>query len=388
MAPGERSGSRGRHDHSRRARILVVDDDAGMLHSVQRVLGPLYHVECFELPSRALAAAAELRPDVAILDVRMPEMDGFALLAALRRLVPGLDAIFVTGSVQESDHQLVRAVRDQAFYFLTKPFEREVLLTLLERCLASRDLQERNARHRARMERELSAARVFQQSLWPAPEAVVGGLRVSGRSLPSAEVSGDFFDYRDTPRGPMVLLADVSGHGVAAAMITAIVKSAFHRATERGGPIEVVAEIHEALQPLPRRRFATAWCGRFDRAAQRLEFVNAGHPPALVARAGADLEELAATGPIVMADYPGESRWLLESAAFGSGDRLLVYSDGASECSGAGDIAFGPARVAASLDSGGFGGPLLDGLLAELEAHRAGRPQEDDITLLSARWES
>lgn len=370
----------------RRARILVVDDDAGMLRSVQRVLDPLYHVECHERPSSALAQAPEFRPDVAILDVRMPEMDGFALLGALRRIVPEIDAIIVTGSVQESDHQLVRAVRDQAFYFLTKPFEREVLLTLLERCLVLRDLQQRDARHRARMERELGAARVFQQGLWPAADGSAGVLAVSGRSIPSAEVSGDFFDYRDTERGPGLMVADVSGHGVAAAMITAIVKAAFHGAADRGGdPREVVAAIHAALRPLPRRRFATVWCARLDAAAGRLEYVNAGHPPALIARAGGAIEELEPTGPLVMADFPGASRWEVATTAFGPGDRLLVYSDGASECSGPDDEPFGAERIAALFAAGGAGAPLLETLLAALEAHRAGRPQDDDVTLLTAR---
>src|SRR3974377_2216290 len=122
------------------ARILVVDDDSGVLRSVERVLSHDYQVACTRSPEEAALFAKQFEPDLAILDIRMPEMDGFELMSRLKESRRDLDIILMTGSIHEPDAQLVRAIREKAFYFLQKPFDREVLLTLVARCLELRRL--------------------------------------------------------------------------------------------------------------------------------------------------------------------------------------------------------------------------------------------------------
>lgn len=116
-------------------RILVVDDEAGMLRSVGRVLGKDYNLSSARSPREAVEVARTFKPDLAILDIQMPEMDGFQLMEELRALDPEVDVIFMTGSIHEIDAKLIKAIRKDAFYFLQKPFDRGVLLTLVERCL-------------------------------------------------------------------------------------------------------------------------------------------------------------------------------------------------------------------------------------------------------------
>ena len=94
-----------------RPRILVVDDDAGMLRAAERVLGSQYDVSCCQSARDALARVSTFEPDVALLDVRMPEMSGFELREALRDLCPGLDVIFMTGSLNQLDATFIRAIR-------------------------------------------------------------------------------------------------------------------------------------------------------------------------------------------------------------------------------------------------------------------------------------
>src|SRR5689334_2057891 len=95
-------------------RILVVDDEAGMLRSLERVLGKDYNVVCVRSPREALALAETFQPDLAILDIQMPEMDGFQLMEELQRLDPELDFIFMTGSIHEIDAKLITAIRKDA----------------------------------------------------------------------------------------------------------------------------------------------------------------------------------------------------------------------------------------------------------------------------------
>ena len=78
--------------------------------------------------------ASEFHPELAIVDIRMPDLDGFELMAQLKARFPGIDVILMTGSVDDLDDKLVRAIRSAAFYFIQKPFDREVLRTLVERC--------------------------------------------------------------------------------------------------------------------------------------------------------------------------------------------------------------------------------------------------------------
>ena len=118
-----------------------------MLRAVERVLGESHRVLGSRSATDAVAVAAEFKPELAILDIRMPELDGFELMARLKARLPALDIILMTGSVDDLDEKLVRAIRSHAFYFIQKPFDREVLKTLVERCLELRWRRDENRQH-------------------------------------------------------------------------------------------------------------------------------------------------------------------------------------------------------------------------------------------------
>jgi CheY-like chemotaxis protein len=85
------------------ARILAVDDDPGVLHAVKRILGGAYELASTSSPQEALLMAGGFRPDLALLDIRMPALDGFELMQRLRAQQPDVDIIFVTGSMTNPD---------------------------------------------------------------------------------------------------------------------------------------------------------------------------------------------------------------------------------------------------------------------------------------------
>src|SRR4030095_13968571 len=117
------------------------------------------------------------------------------LLGRLKAVRSDLDIILMTGSATETESKLIRSIRERAFYFIQKPFDREVLLTLVARCLELRKLAEENRRHVGRLEGELREARAFQKSLLPPESGKIDGLAIDARYLPSSELGGDFFDY-------------------------------------------------------------------------------------------------------------------------------------------------------------------------------------------------
>jgi sigma-B regulation protein RsbU (phosphoserine phosphatase) len=367
------------------ARIVVVDDDSGVLRSVERVLGRKYEVASTGSPQEAIQLTEDFEPDLAILDIRMPGMDGFELMGRLKSVRSDLDIILMTGSIHELDTQLIRAIREKAFYFLQKPFDREVLLTLVERCLELRKLDRQNRFHLMRVEKELSEARAFQRSLLPAEQGCVGGLAVFARYIPCSELGGDFYDYAEAgPTCATLIVADVSGHGVMAAMLTGIVKSAFHSASGAGyAPLEIVERISTGLQAFSVEQFVTVLCVRSSSAGAILEYVNAGHPPGILWRAGCPPTFLEATGPLISPAFPNFS-WVQERLPTGERNQLLLFTDGIPEIEGD-DGFLGLERLVREVKNDQKGGPeLLDQILRSAREFSGGRRLQDDLTLLTA----
>ena len=377
-----------------RPKILVVDDEPGMLRTIERILSTKYDVRAVRLPSAALDAAAVGSFDVAILDVRMPEMDGFALMAQLGERQPDLDVIMMTGSTDERDARLIRAIREKAFFFLTKPFDREVLLTLVQRCLEARRLSRENRAHVARLECELRAAQVFQQSLLPDRTASSNGLDVSFLYEPCDELGGDFCDYvlRDEAAGAM-LVSDVSGHGAPSAMITGMVKQAFHAAVQEDfAPTAVLERIAAASRLFPDGKYVTATAVRFRPASREIEYANAGHPPGLLLGRDGSVVPLEPSAPMI---HPALPEWYCEQRVLrmASGDQLLLYTDGLTEAQNGDGDEFGFERLIAFAST--LAGPtttdeagstnLLTSLRQELARFAGGRPLDDDLTLALVR---
>lgn len=369
----------------RRARILVVDDEPGMLRAVERVLGEDHHVIGTRLSREALSVAHEFHPELAIVDIRMPDLDGFDLMAQLKGRFPSLDVILMTGSVDDLDEKLVRAIRSAAFYFIQKPFDREVLRTLVERCVELRWRREDHRQNLQRLETEMAEARAFQQSLLPDRDAVVNRVAVCCRYTPCSALGGDLYDYAATSAGGTALLiADVSGHGVSAAMLTGIVKSAFQASRVDGfEPSAVVKRVSMGLAAFGPDRFVTLVAVLISPEERQLRYVSAGHPPVVLWGRTREPLWLESTGPLVSPVLTA-STWDAPVVPMDEGDHLLLYTDGVSETL-ADDDGRAEQRFTATIDRAGEGGaPLLDAILADIHHELAGRPQPDDLTLLTA----
>lgn len=368
----------------RRGRVLVVDDEPGLLRAAERILAGEHSVATALLPSAALELFARFDPDLVICDVRMPEMDGFALVERLRRISDGFDVIFMTGASAEPDATLVKAIRQEAFFFVQKPFDRQVLLTLVDRCLERRRLRDAERSHSIRMQRELEEARVVQRALLPAPDARLGSISVAARLLSSQELGGDLYDYFGIPGGLAFLLADVCGHGASAALITTVVKTSFRSSAADGfDPCAVMDRLGEGMRHFGHRTFVTAVCGRI--AGGALEYVNAGHPDAAL-HVGGTTRLLESTAPVVSAAFRAGA-WPGERVPWEPGARLAICSDGFAE------VPPRPMRalleeLRAEVASARSPAEIADSMIARVERALAGAPAPDDVTIFVAAQES
>jgi sigma-B regulation protein RsbU (phosphoserine phosphatase) len=234
------------------------------------------------------------------------------------------------------------------------------------------------------LSRELQLAREIQQSLVPQQMPQVPGVRLAGTYLPMSAVAGDFFDVVVRPDGRViVIVADVSGHGVPAALIASMVKVAFAAEAERyTRPGDVLAGINRALTGKFERAYVTACCVALDAPPCVIEYAAAGHPPSLLRRADGRLERLDAGG-IALALLP-VAGYETAQVPFEKADRLLLFTDGLLEASrGNHDEFFGDAELARVVSSVPHTADMSDRVL---DAYRAwigeGTPLSDDVTLV------
>jgi serine phosphatase RsbU (regulator of sigma subunit) len=368
----------------RRACVMVVDDDPSVLRTVGRIFEREHRVECVASGAAALESLKQVQPDVAIVDIRMPEMNGLELMKRLHALQPDLDVIVMTGTAEEPDANLVQAIVAGAFYFVQKPFDRRVLLSLVARCLELRRLREEKEQYVRVLESDLEEARKFQMSLLPPTHAHRPGVAIDARYVACHELAGDFFDYAFLdPSCVAVVIADVVGHGTSAAMLTSIVKSAFHAAlVGTYNPVRVIEGVKEGIRAFDPGRFITLCAARIDVAKKELCYANAGHPPVLLYGAK-KARLLNPTCPLVsslLTDSPCNA----ERVSLETGDVMLFYTDGVIEAHGPAGM-FGYERLSSLVaQSTNRGSQLLDQLLAAVHEFSAGRPVQDDMTLVMA----
>lgn len=372
-----------------RPRILVVDDDAAQRRAVERVLESTYEVVGTPGAGEALLRVGAAPFDLALVDIRMPGMDGLELLTHLKSANPLMDVILMTGSATDGDARMIRAVRGGAFYFVQKPFHRDVLLALVQRCMEIRRLQRAERTHTERLATELEAARRFQDRMLPPATASYPGLELAICYEPSLELCGDFFEHEAVQGGAAMLLVDVAGKGVGAAMLTGMVKQAFRSsAGEAFAPAIVLQRAFDGCKVFPGGRHLTACAARIGLAGNRLEVLGtAGHPPAYLLPRDKDVIPLPATADLL---HPAFDTWGFEQRTFDfrPGDCFVAFTDGLIESRRAEeDEIFGIERVEEALRSAprDSAALLCEALRLSLRLFQQGRPPEDDLTILVAR---
>jgi phosphoserine phosphatase RsbU/P len=240
--------------------------------------------------------------------------------------------------------------------------------------------------------KELQIANQIQSSILPREVPQLSGLEIVARYLPMSAVAGDFYDFIVLDgRRLGVLVADVTGHGVPAALIASMLKIAFAGQVDHAeDPARVLAGLNRALCGKFEEHFVTAAYVFVDLNTCVLRYAGAGHPPLLMAprknstALESESREVEANG-LMLGLFP-EAEYSAVEIPLSTGDRILLYTDGIVEAMNAAQEEFGKSRLTQFLSTySKSAAHLADSLLLELRrwcGTDAGRPQADDITLL------
>jgi len=326
------------------ASILVVDDTPANLQILAGMLKDRgYKVRPVPSGKLALQAAQRDPPDLILLDINMPEMNGFEVCERLKNddQLKGIPVIFISAHTEQIDK--VKAFAIGGVDYLTKPFQMEELHARVETHLRLRRLQielEEYSRHlelaRERIKLDLELARGVQRGFLPMRTPEVPGYEFFAHYESAYEVGGDYYDFILLPRERVaILLGDVAGKGVVAALLMAklCAEARFCMLTEPDAATAVTKLNSLMTQSGIADRFVTLVAAVLDPVRHTATLVNAGHPPPLIYhRATRTVEEA------ISNEVAGLPLGVLDDSKYSScqislepGDTVLAFTDGVTE---------------------------------------------------------
>jgi len=381
--------------------ILVVDDNEMNRDLLSRRLRRDGHVVTVAEDGRAALDRLAREPfDLVLLDIMMPELTGYEVLEIAKKDAALRDIPIVMITAATDEESVVRCLSLGAEDHLPKPFNPAILRARVGSSLAKKRLRDTEKLYARSLERELEIGREIQMGFLPASLPSPEGWEIRTHFRPARQVAGDFYDAFTLADGRVALvLADVCGKGVGAALFMALFRSLLRALAEpqfasAATPAEglratvlatndYIARTHDAAN-----MFATVFFAVLDPASGSFDYVNAGHePPVLLAADGRVRGRLEPTGPAV---------GLMPAMEFGSsqaclapGETMFAFTDGVGDARDPDGSSFGEARLLALLaERAARAGELLARVDAALATHVGDGAPFDDVAMLAVRRES
>ncbi len=392
-------------------KVLLIEDnpsDARLIELMfEKAGGGLFELEHAERLSQGLSRLARGGIGVVLADLSLPDSHGLGTFARLHARASDVPIIVLSGLNDTS--VAVEAVHQGAQDYLVKgQVNGELLVRAIRYAIERKRMSRQLARYaeelrsrNAQLQADYNMAREIQEIFMPqqyqtfplsaAPEQ--SALRFAHCYLPAAEVGGDFFNIfaiTDTTAG--IFICDVMGHGMRAALITAIMRGLVEELMPvAADPAKFLTEINRSLHAILKRTrepfLATAFYAVADASAGELKFASAGHPSPLLARRAADtVEPLKSFDP-----RHGPALGLFDKSVYpscrcplNSGDLLLLFTDGLYEADNAAHEEYGQGRLlaAARENCHAPAEQLLDALLADVRAFSGETEFQDDVCLV------
>ena len=381
------------------AEILVVDDDA----MSRRVLGQLLSAAGYDCRvsndgSEALEKIHARPPSLLLLDFDMPGLNGAEVLKRLRSdqnpTVAQIPAIMLTAHGSEQSE--VSCLQAGADDFVTKPVNASVLRARIETQLRLRSMRRQLERQndelerwRRDLERDLAAARLTQQSLIPQKPLLLPGWQIATCYHPVIQVGGDIYGWlRMKDSRVLFWIADGTGHGAAAALLTTLAKLLFHHGSmDHDSPASLMEAVdNDFRSTFGARSFMTAMCVALDPATGQAQVVGAGHPSLLVVHQNGTTESVASVAPPL---------GLIKRAAFTEtpinlepGDAFLLYTDGLFRWAKNERHQVTPGQLEKVLDhSAPSAEALLKRIVAQTAPKDSAKTAPDDVAAIAVRRE-
>jgi sigma-B regulation protein RsbU (phosphoserine phosphatase) len=369
-------------------RVLIVDDAKANVDLLVEALRGDFKLSVALDGEAALRAVAKSAPDLLLLDIMMPGIDGYEVCRRLRAdaATRELPIMFLSSLEDVQDKAL--GFELGANDYLTKPFE---ILEVKARVRSLLKAKAYTDAIRAAQERDLAIAREIQMGILPSDLAALSrgtGLDIHATIEPARQVGGDLFEVLRVSEDRLVVaVGDVCGKGIPASLFMAVTVTLLRMlARQLDSPGEILARLNEELAAQnPRGMFVTMVC--LDLRGGRVTSANAGHHMSLLVgpagSPGSPRCVLASSGT-VLGLFPGRS-YASETLELGPGDSLVLYTDGVSEATNAASDEFGDERLHACFADGAgqSAAETVDRLLQAVRTFVAGAPQSDDITILA-----
>ena len=389
-------------------KILIVDDDPDIQEMLRDRLEFLsYDVITASDGVEGTARIEADQPDLVLLDILMPRMDGFGVLGeiAARELDVTVMMITAHGTVQTA----VQAMQDGAFDFLQKPFQPEDVERKVRRALEQSRLRQDNQRLQQElaeakdqlindMQRELQAAHDMQMGLLPEAPPEVEGMELSGICIPSRQVGGDYYTFLEGLEGDSsnvaIVIADVSGKGMQAATVAMrLSEMLMYEAQGRGEAPKILKGLDRSLKGrIPVEMFVTCGMGILGVERRSLTIASAANPEVFhYSGKNGTVRPLKVTGYPLGMPLDLESVGNIESATveLQSGGVVVFTSDGVEEARDPSDEFYGQERLADLIrdraQKGASADAIRNDIVADVVDFMGGRTQVDDITVVVLR---
>ena len=387
--------------------VVLVDDDELVLSTLRNLLeieGGFQVLE-FSDSLRAIEELERLPVDIVISDYLMPGINGLDVLKKARSLQPEAMRILLTGFADKQN--AIRALNEAGIYqYLEKPWDNDQLLMVLQNALREKGLRQQLAEkirtldrlivqhdeladRQQRLEQDLEMAARVQRSLLPDCFPEIPGLRIDSFYRPCDAIGGDYFDFIRRDGQTWILVSDVSGHGIQAALASMLMKAIFQDAgTNAEGLAHLLTEMNARLKRfLPEGIYAAAAVLCVDDHDATVRFANAGLPFPFVLRSGPRrLDEVPLPGfPLGMFSGVGLESYKVRPMEMMPGDVLLVASDGLRETESESGEFFGEGQLRHALNelNGTEGSGLISNLIERADRFSGNRRPADDVLIVA-----
>ena len=382
-------------------KILIVDDEPFNVDYLEQELEDLEYETISAVNGQdALEKITSESPDLVLLDIMMPIMDGFGVLEKVKADAALRSIPIIVISANNDLTSVVKGIQLGAEDYLPKPFEPTLLKARIQSSLEKKNLRDLQDKYLQSLEREMNTARNIQKEFLPEKLPNVEGWEIASYFKAAKVVAGDFYDAFLLPDGTLAfLVADVCGKGIGAALYMTLFRSLIHAAStsdqftagqdaKNFTPAErllhaisltnnYLIETHESAC-----MFATVFIGILDPKSGTITYINCGNDPALIiGRDGTIRAELTPTGAAVGVTSP--SRFVVKEAALAEDELLLAFTDGIPDTQNNSGDFYGNERLRGVLTANSAPAELLERIQTSLHQFIGEADQFDDITLMA-----